>query len=90
MIGDGLRWCLIATKWNPRGTYQGALQRDERAKPRSIDRAGAGGQKIKMVRQSLIAFGIVLVAATGTLAKKDLLLRLQRLNKSSWRWSGLT
>src|SRR5438093_3834789 len=66
--------CLIATKWNLRvsGSKHVTMLRKSKIFRNDQNQTQRSRRtKLKMLRHSVIAFGIVLVAASGTLAKKE-------------------
>src|SRR5216110_1606110 len=68
------RSCLIATKWNLRvsGSKHVTMLRKSKIFRNDQNQPNRGRRtKRKMLRQSLVVLGIILVAASGTLAKKE-------------------
>src|SRR5438045_9319850 len=68
------RSCLIATKWNLRmiGSKHVTRLRKSKIFRKDNNQPNRGRRtKRKMLRQSLVVLGIILVAASGTLAKKE-------------------
>src|SRR6059058_2525701 len=66
--------CLIATKWNLRvsGSKHVTMLRKSKIFRNDQNQPNRGRRtKRKMLRQSLVVLGIILVAASGTLAKKE-------------------
>src|ERR1051326_2897569 len=70
----GRRSCWTATRWKPRvnGSRHVTTWRKSRTSKNDQNQPNRSRRtKPRMLRQSLIAFSIVLVAASGTLAKKE-------------------